>query len=585
MHDLHITWPDGDARFTAADSPVQVGRSSTAAITLTQASVSRRHLELQSDGRQWIVVDNSTHGSYDGNGYRQPERWVLERDVELRLGGTEGVGVHIRLVGQPVEQAPVSTSASLLNDFQDPAPASPFDQPIPDPSLLPRARVVAVPGSGGPEVAGPNAEPGRSLLSDDSALRTAADPADGGVAVPGPTGANPAVPFDPSATAAGSTALRLSIDGQDYSFLPGAEVTVGRDPACLVQLEERHSLVSRRHLRIVHRDGAWWIEDYSSKGTWVDHRRLRGPYRAEGSFMAHLGDDEAGTPMQVMTAGTHRSGLNANVPLMALLAAAVLVPLLVLAFLLTRGSDEPDFTTAKQATVMLFGLEGGQGSGFFVSDDLVVTNQHVAALSPQLLVGVSRDADEPAQIEYATELVANHPFLDIAVLQIVNRATIGPTGPQISSEPVGDIGLPAVELGDSTGLTIGDAVFSTGFPGRLGITSTDDMGELRLPAVVATSGEVANFAIWPGCSNPDRDTFIPADSPPGVTCSAGGDIDRGVLLSSFASGQGASGSPVFNDNEVIGVVYAGSPDEATASLNIASSTFRTWLDEIVASTP
>ena len=270
---------------------------------------------------------------------------------------------------------------------------------------------------------------------------------------------------------------------------------------------------------------------------------------------------------------------------MALLAAAVLVPLLILAYLLSRGGGDPDFTAAKRSTVMLFGLEGGQGSGFFVSDDLILTNQHVAALSPQLLVGVSRDGDEPAQIEYATELVANHPFLDIAVLRVSNRATIGSTGPQISTEPVGDIGLPAVTIGDSSGVVIGDQVFSTGFPGRLGITSTDDMGELRLPAVVATRGEVANFGIWPGCSNPDLDTFIPADSPPGVKCSQGGDIDRGVLLSTFSSGQGASGSPVFNDDQVIGVVYAGAPDEANASLNIASSTFRTWLAEIVATTP
>ena len=78
---------------------------------------------------------------------------------------------------------------------------------------------------------------------------------------------------------------------------------------------------------------------------------------------------------------------------------------------------------------------------------------------------------------------------------------------------------------------------------------------------------------------------IRSSSPAGVTCSQGGDIDRGVLLSSFASGQGASGSPVFHDDEVIGVVYAGAPDEANASLNIASATFRTWLDEIVASNP
>jgi hypothetical protein len=103
-----------------------------------------------------------------------------------------------------------------------------------------------------------------------------------------------------------------------------------------------------------------------------------------------------------------------------------------------------------------------------------------------------------------------------------------------------------------------------------------------LPAVVATSGEVANFGIWPGCSNPDMETFIPADSPPGVSCSGDGDINRGVLLSTFSSGQGASGSPVFNHNQVVGVVYAGAPDETNASLDIATAAFTDWLQEILA---
>lgn len=572
MLDLHITWPEGAARFTPADSPVQVGRSSQASVTLGQASVSRRHLELTWDGADWQVTDLSTHGSYDVRGLRQPETWRVGGDVDLRLGGTEGVPVGFRVTpsGTP-EPARADAEVAPIGDiFADQGPPA-----APKPSVVPPGPILD-----GPVVGQPQPAPG-SLLSEAPAVISPS--ADG---IPGPTGTMPAIDLDDgSAGQASRAGLRLSIDGQDYSFLPGTEVTVGRDPACLVQLEERHALVSRRHLRIVHRDAAWWIEDYSSKGTWVDHRRLKGPYRAEGAFVAHLGDDDAGTPLRVITAGNHRAGFDTNVPLMALLAAAVLVPLLILAFLLARGESEPDFTTAKQATVMLFGLEGGQGSGFFVSDDLILTNQHVAALSPQLLVGVSRDGDEPAQIEYATELVANHPFLDIAVLRVSNRATIGPSGPQISSDAVGDIGLPAVTIGDSGGVVIGDQVFSTGFPGRLGITSTDDMGELRLPAVAATSGEVANFGIWPGCSNPDLDTFIPADSPAGVTCSQGGDIDRGVLLSSFSSGQGASGSPVFSGNEVIGVVYAGAPDEANASLNIASSTFRDWLDEIVATTP
>ncbi|MGI9597124.1 MAG: FHA domain-containing protein, partial [Acidimicrobiales bacterium] len=411
-----------------------------------------------------------------------------------------------------------------------------------------------------------------------------------GLSAPGPTGGGPAVHLNPNSTIISDSTLRLNVAGQDYSFLPGAEVTVGRDPSCLVQLDERHSLVSRRHLRITFEDDAWWLEDFSSKGTFVNNKQLKKPYKAEGAFIANLGDDDAGTPMRVITAGEHRVPRNRNMLAILGLAAAALIPLAILAVLLTRddspSSTEPDFVAAKQSTVMLFGLEGGQGSGFFVSDNLILTNQHVAVLSPQMLVGVSRQADEPAQIEYATELVANHPFLDLAVLRISNRATLTGDGPQISPEPVGSINLPSVAVGDSTSVTIGDRVFNTGFPGRLSITSADDAGDLRLPSVVATSGEAANFAIWPGCSNPDFDLFIPSDSPPGVACSAGGDLKNGVLLSSFfSSGQGASGSAVFHDNEVVAVVYAGAADEDNATLSITSSVFAEWLEEIIEQNP
>ncbi|MEL6984311.1 MAG: FHA domain-containing protein, partial [Actinomycetota bacterium] len=77
---------------------MQVGRSSQAAITLGQASVSRRHLELTWDGTDWQVTDLSTHGSYDLRGLRQPETWRVGRDIELRLGGTEGVPVGFRVL-------------------------------------------------------------------------------------------------------------------------------------------------------------------------------------------------------------------------------------------------------------------------------------------------------------------------------------------------------------------------------------------------------------------------------------------------------------------------------------------------------
>ena len=464
--------------------------------------------------------------------------------------------------------APVTSRPSILDELREPGldePEFDFAPPPPDASGY-RPQVTEAPR----QTSDPSLD-GHSPLTGD------AQP-------PGATGGYPAVRLGPNSTVISDSAIRLSIDGQDYSFLPGAAVTVGRDPNCLIQVDEKHSLVSRRHLELTFDDGSWWIDDSSSKGTFIDNKRIGGRYRAEGAFVAHLGDDDAGTPMKVITAGEHRTPRQFNLLAVAALASIALIPLILMAFLINRNgspSGEPDFVTAKQATVMLFGLEGGQGSGFFVADNLIVTNQHVAVLSPQMLVGVSRQTDEPAQIEYATELVANHPYLDIAVLRISNKAMMTNDGPQISSEPVGDIDLPSVPIGDSDDITIGDEVFSTGFPDRLSITSQDDAGELRLPPVAATSGEAASFTIWPGCSNPDFGAFIPATSPPGVACAADGDVNKGVLRSTFSSGQGASGSAVFRNNEVVAVVYAGDADDLNTSLNITSAAFQPWLQDII----
>lgn len=670
MQDLEITWPDGIARFSVIDSPIHLGRSSDAAVPLTEGSISRRHLELIWNGTDWIASDSSTHGTFDPIGVRLAPEWTLSSDTTVRLGGVEGVQVQIRLVppenaggsigsstaagssgpgglfapprqadsdvqaaADPLFPEPRSTSASAAGTPSPPgttppagtpdAPgrpttvgetavsAGPHAVPVPPPSPASDRKAAAdpvpipapAPDAGSlrrstvldqSEDQPPPGATGRSSgVLEQSGPASGDRPGSGGVSAPGrtafsgpgATGGQPAISIDPHSTIISDSTLRLNVGGQDYSFLPGAEVTVGRDPSCLVQLDERHSLVSRKHLRITFQDGFWWLEDFSSKGTYVNSRQLKKPYKAEGAFIANLGDDDAGTPMRVITAGEHRVPRNRNMLAIGGLAAATVIPLIIIAVLLTRGdssSTEPDFAAAKQSTVMLFGLEGGQGSGFMVADDLILTNQHVAVLSPQMLVGVTRQADEPAEIEYATELVANHPFLDLAVLRISNRAEMADGSRQVSSEPVGDIDLPTVKIGDSADVTIGDRVFNTGFPGRLSITSTDDTGNLRLPSVVATSGEAANFAIWPGCSNPDFELFIPSDSPPGVACSAGGDLRNGVLLASFfSSGQGASGSAVFHDNEVVAVVYAAAADEDNATLSITTQVFADWLQEII----
>ncbi len=397
--------------------------------------------------------------------------------------------------------------------------------------------------------------------------------------------------------------IQLSIDGRDYTFAPGTEITVGRDPSCLVPIDERHSLVSRRHLKITHRDGGWWIEDFSSKGTFIDGRQVTAPYRAEGAFMTQLGDEDAGTPLRIHTAGEHRGPRRQNLGILAAIVAVAIIAIVAL-YLVLRGGDtgdeietgapaaaaavdnaaaasEPpdtsaeDLAVAKQATVLLLAEDGlGLGSGFFVTDRLIVTNQHVAELAPALLVGVSRETDDAAIFEYEAVTVALHPYLDIAVLELTVDIDTG--------RPVDSSGLAAATIGDSSKLVLGDDVYSTGFPANLSVISADDMGEVRLPPVGTTSGEAASFAIWPGCSNPTFEAFIPEGSPPGVGCAPEGDVDRGVVITTFASGQGASGSPVFLDGDVVAVVFAGQIDQPNAGRNITTAAFRPWLDEIIA---
>lgn len=698
MHDLEISWPEGTARFSPDDSPVEVGRSPDAAVILTEPSVSRRHIEFVWNGSAWTAADSSTHGSFDPIGVRLAPNWTVGTDTTIRLGGVEGVEVRIELVTtgagshdrsrQVADAAPpagfaeepafdpppapaVSGAAMAPGDYPPPsspqsdtgappAPSSPsvFDQPagaaLPPPAAFDDAPPPPDRDRGGPSAfdqpppsgydqgydqappppghgpseyddaeyddapAGhdhPPAPPGYDQGYDEPPAPPGYEQAADGDRYDPPGHSSPhgapgdlpltetgAIPNLGSTTSVSDATLQLSIDGQDYTFLPGTEVTLGREPSCLVHVDERHSLVSRRHLKIMYRDDAWWIEDFSSKGTFVDGKRLSAPYKAEGAFLVQLGDDDAGTALRVITAGEHKAPRRQSLGLLIAIGVLALIAIAALVLALRGGDDEGSQTlavpaaatdsgesaaasagttaaatlaTAKQATVLLIADEGtgglGFGSGFFVTDELIVTNQHVADLDETLLVAVSRVPDDPAVVEFSSVPVARHPFLDIAVLRLTE-----PDGAEARS------GLQPVTLGETASLTLGDDVFNTGFPATLSLISRNDMENLQLPPVGTTRGDAASFSIWPGCSNPDFEAFIPIGSPESVTCSPDGDISRGIVLTTFSSGEGASGSPVFHGDEVIAVVFAGPLDEANAGRAISTDAFRPWLDEIIA---
>ncbi len=656
MHDLEITWPGGRLRFSPEDSPVLIGRSSSAAVVVPQGTVSRRHLTMNWNGRSWQAEDTSTHGSFDPIGVRLARSWTLGTDVVIRLGSPRGVELAMRLITRALdEQARLDPYADpdsppTVVDFGPPPPpdlsagtAGVLHIETGDRSRFEEGRQRDV-SSGQPVALDEHAHPAQGRVDHDDAvvdLRTGAAVveldrsrnadsdrgADGDIDEPVPIGgdgpdsdpmdwSNPAnrpldlassrrpvdadvfgpddeppvlgqpgpdQSYNPAATFVETDTLRLQIDGDDHVFLPGHEVTIGRDPSCLVTVDERHSLVSRRHLRFVHSQGVWWLEDASSKGTYVDGRRLNRPYKAEGAFIAQLGDPSAGTQLRVVTSGRHRQPTNRAGLAIAAIAATALVIAAVVAWLALRGdeSQAEALATAKQSTVMLLS-ESGHGSGFFVSESMIVTNQHVAAMADQLVVAVSPEVDEPAEIRYIATLVENHPFLDIAVVRITNEAAINDTGSVTIGDPADSADVPLLQLGDSSLVTIGDPVSSIGFPGRFSVSNTDDSGTPRLSAVTSTSGQAANFTSWPGCTSPNLDSFIPPDSPPTVTCSADGTIDKGVLLASFPSGQGASGSAVLHDDKVVAVLFAGDSEDSTASRSITTNAFSGWLSSVLA---
>ena len=737
MYDLEITWSGGQLRFSPDDSPVLIGRSSSAAVVVPQGTVSRRHLVMNWNGTSWEAEDTSTHGSFDPIGVRLATTWTVGNDVLVRLGSPRGAELSMRLTAQPVDLGPPADpyadpdSPPTIVDFGPPPP--PDQSPdgsgllhVPDDSIpshqpqhapaepepigllgesqspehgheavsfepepigilddnphIEREAVafgqpdlsvagddvdfrqpaeanefVADPPSFHPEPVDFQTQGETSVLEADSvgSQQTLVDPVNGpmvdtakagqiaferagtespsvdltaddpvtnlgGVVdyqrpsydstsydypgdpvsdhdlqpsnlhdpdqryaapvlgEPGPDHSSPAATFVESDT------LRLQIDGEDFVFLPGHEVTVGRDPHCTVTVDERHSLVSRRHLRFVHAEGSWWLEDASSKGTYVDGRRLNRPYKSEGAFIAHLGDGAAGTQLRVVTSGQHRQPTNrAGLAIAAVAAAALVLAALVAGFVFGGNGNEAEaLSTAKKSTVMLLS-ESGHGSGFFVSESLIVTNQHVAAMADQLVVAVSPEEDEPAEIRYVAKLVENHPFLDVAVVEITNQADFNDQGTVTIGEVVDSADVPILQLGDSSAVIIGDPVTSTGFPGRFSVSSSDDAGQLRLAPVSTTRGQAANFTSWPSCSTPDLSSFIPADAPPTVTCSAEGNIDKGVLLASFPSGEGASGSAVIHEDKVVAVLFAGDSQDATASRSITTNAFSEWLSGIL----
>ncbi len=129
------------------------------------------------------------------------------------------------------------------------------------------------------------------------------------------------------------------------------------------------------------------------------------------------------------------------------------------------------------------------GSGTLVhSSGLILTNCHVAnpramgmtaPAADMLGIAITQRSDEAPALTYIAQVAAQAPEMDLAVLRIVSG---------LDGRPVAGLNLPALELGDSDALELGDQICILGYPGIGGET------------VTFTTGAVAGFSKQSGIS-------------------------------------------------------------------------------------
>ena len=141
-----------------------------------------------------------------------------------------------------------------------------------------------------------------------------------------------------------------------------------------------------------------------------------------------------------------------------------------------------------QVVALKSGFLGGMssawtGSGSIVDPSgIILTNCHVAnpramgmssPAADRLGIAVTDRSDEPPAVTYFAEVVAQNPRLDLAVLKIVADSR---------GQRIRNLDLPAIPLGDSDKLDLGEQLAIIGYPGIGGDTIT------------YTSGNVSGFS-------------------------------------------------------------------------------------------
>ncbi|GJM39032.1 MAG: hypothetical protein DHS20C19_23990 [Acidimicrobiales bacterium] len=445
---LTIRFDGQDRVFEPASSPVRIGRDEDADVVVERQGVSRHHAQVDYDGESWQLSDvDSTQGTFV-----EGER-VTSRPVGDSLSVTLARGEHaVRLE--------ISTSP-IVDELDRTVAASPD--------------ATAVVGDGGA------VRPGGVL---------AAGAAEGATQVTGET-------------------VVVECAGQSYTFSPGRKYVIGRDSG--VDVQSQNPNVSRRHAVLEYENG-WTFSDLdSSGGSFLDGRRTKDT-AISGTMAFVLGDADAGERVVVKASGVRqismgqrfsRLGGGGKVGLLAGGLAALAIIIGAVAFLATRGDDDPDFDALTRGVVSIEVFSnsgsGGGGTGTIIDKErgLVLTNAHVAGWGAgeglalwyginddwfqdidDITISVSEGLDRSAEPRFKAELVAVDGYLDLALLRLTETLS----GKIVEAADLAD--LTEIPLGSVEGLSTGDDVFAMGFPGVAANSS-----------VTLTDGRISAFVV------------------------------------------------------------------------------------------
>lgn len=249
-----------DGREYQVGASLKFGRDASADVVISSSQVSRRHAEIVVSPRGYIVVDNSTNGTFV-NGERVQNQRLLARADVIRMGDEEfrfyaDAAPTAPTPAAPVAAAPPPRAAPV-------APPPPPHAPAHSPEKLVSTGFFQAPRREAPEA--PKAPP-----------------------APPPPPAAPAAPAAARPSQAGPLAKFLvrsgSLKGQRL-LVKVPIVNIGRadyNDLCIPD-----DSVSSQHAKLTRREGVWILTDLgSTNGTLVDGEKVEGDVPiAPGAFI------------------------------------------------------------------------------------------------------------------------------------------------------------------------------------------------------------------------------------------------------------------------------------------------------------